>query len=264
MTQSPKQKIALDSNRYQPYCYSIMVTPRAVTKHHRFKSDREATDSQPVPKWGPTPPRAVRLKLISGDAEGIVEWLNAATGTASCDRVVWIYQELKDLPAEFDKHRDAYMHVGRGPWPEEKAQITQRLNGRLTALAKALEKYIFRPRATMLLYDNWAFGMVPDQNSRCFTIERDGFRTYSEADAVLSLIRLGQTGDLGKIRLCEMCKKRWRFAAKKNYRFCSDQCREDFYAKSPDYHNRKAANQKKYRDREKLKDAAKPGSWKRL
>ena len=103
--------------------------------------------------------------------------------------------------------------------------------------------------------------MVPDENKRWFQMHI-GNETISEADAVISLVRLAESGDLGKVRLCEMCKERWRVAAKRNYRFCSDQCREAFYAKAPDYHSRKAANQRKYREGLKRKLAAQGAFWK--
>ena len=91
---------------------------------------------------------------------------------------------------------------------------------------------------------------------------RIGDKTINEGDAVISLVRLAETGELVKVRLCEMCKERWRVAAKRNYRFCSDQCREGFYTKSPDYHSRKAANQRKYRENLKRIQAAQGTFWK--
>jgi hypothetical protein len=69
----------------------------------------------------------------------------------------------------------------------------------------------------------------------------------SEADAALALVRLDLTGELAKVALCRMCKARWVVVSKSSYQFCSRQCREGFYTTSPDYHDRKAANQKRYR-----------------
>jgi hypothetical protein len=149
----------------------------------------------------------------------------------------------------------------RREWPKEKLRVQRQFHDRHVALNKALEKYVFRPRATFIIVPRlWMFGMVPDENKRRFKIHIAG-ETISEADTVLSLVRLAQTGDLGKVRLCEMCKERWRVAAKRSYRFCSDQCREAFYAKSPEYHSRKAANQRKYRETLKRNEAA-LGFWK--
>ena len=94
--------------------------------------------------------------------------------------------------------------------------------------------------------------MVPDEEAAGFTMEV-GAATVSEADVIMALLRLASVGDLRKIRLCKNCKERWVFAAKRSYLFCSDKCREMFYVKSPDYHDRKARNQRKYR--RQLKEA---------
>ena len=74
----------------------------------------------------------------------------------------------------------------------------------------------------------------------------------------MALMRLAEIGDLHKVCMCEVCKASWLFAAKSNYRFCSAQCREAFYAKAPEYHSRKAANQRNYRERLKRREAARP------
>ena len=78
----------------------------------------------------------------------------------------------------------------------------------------------------------------------------------TEADAALSLVRLSAVGDLEKVRLCEVCRERWLAATHRNYRFCSKECRERFYETQPDYHQRKAKNQRKYRVNLQLKQAA--------
>jgi hypothetical protein len=174
---------------------------------------------------------------------------------------VLIRRELEDLPSEFVRQAGAYQHVSAGmlrwgealerrsDWPKEKLQVQRQLHERHVALNLALARYAFRPRATYVIAGRgWIFGMAPDANRRWFQTSI-GNETISEADAVLSLVRLAETGDLVKVRLCEMCKERWLFAGKRNNRFCSDSCREEFYARSPDYHNRKAANQRKYRER---------------
>lgn len=199
-----------------------------------------------------------------------------------------IRRELEELPSELAAHSDVYVHTFRrassvgGPppeklrdWPKEKLRVQRRLGNRHAALNKALEKYVFRPRATCAIFSGrWMFGMVPDEKKKFFriTIGHDYAslmvvdaahatlqppvpprETISEADAVISLVRLAETGELWKVRQCVTCKVRWLVAAKRNYRFCSGHCRDAFYAKSPDYHSRKAANQRKYRENLKRK-----------
>jgi hypothetical protein len=181
-----------------------------------------------------------------------VQWFNASVGTASHERAVAIRRELEVLPSEFGANAGAFVYClpselseRRRVWPKEKLRV--QLDKRHTALNEILEQYVFRPRATCAIFGGWIFGMVPDDNKRWFQMTI-GDETISEADVVMSLVRLAESRDLKKVRLCEMCKRRWLVAARRNYRFCSDPCREDFYAKAPDYHGRKAANQRKYRE----------------
>jgi hypothetical protein len=90
--------------------------------------------------------------------------------------------------------------------------------------------------------------MVPDEKKR-FSQIKVGERTVSEADAVMSLVRLASIGGLKKVHLCKMCKQRWHVAAKRNYRFCSNECWESFYKSAPEYNETKAAIQRRYRAR---------------
>jgi hypothetical protein len=250
-----------------------MATRRTVTKHAKQGSNRTAADAHPVPHASPLSASESRYLGVQ-DADRVARWLNASNGTASHERIVRIRRELEDLRSEFMAHSFAYQHISNGvirlgealehgrDWPETKLQVQRELHDRHVALNLALAKYVFRPRATYVIAGRgWIFGMVPDENRRSFQIHI-GNETISEADAVLSLVRLAETGDLRKIRLCETCKEVWLFAAKRNYRFCSDQCREGFYARSPDYHSRKAANQQKYRERLKLSMATQEANWK--
>ena len=80
---------------------------------------------------------------------------------------------------------------------------------------------------------------------------RGGSFPITEGDVAMALVRLYADGDLGKVRLCETCHNQWRVAAHSNYRFCSKECREQFYKSQPDYHERKAKNQRQYRKNEK-------------
>lgn len=250
-----------------------MATRHAVTKHSKQGSSRTAADAHPVPRTSPVSAYESRYLGVR-DADRVVRWLSASKGTASHARVVRIRRELEDLRSKFMAHSGAYQHISNGvirlgealehgrDWPEEKLQLQRELHDRHVALNLALAKYVFRPRATYVIAGRgWIFGMVPDENRRSFQIQI-GNETIGEADAVLSLVRLAETGELRKIRLCETCKEVWLFAAKLNYRFCSDQCREGFYATSPDYHSRKAANQQKYRERLKLSMATQEANWK--
>lgn len=237
------------------------------------KSSRTPADAQTFPRLSPPSARQARL-LNLGDADKAVQWLNASKGTRSHDRVVHIRRELDALPADYSAHADAFFHssggvmrIGQalgGNWPKEKLLVQRQLGERYTALQKALSKYIFHPAATYVMASRkWLFfGMVPEEKKRWFQTRID-HQMVNEADAVMALMRLAEIGDLHKVCMCEVCKARWLFAAKRNYRFCSAQCREAFYAKAPEYHSRKAANQRKYRERLKRMEAARPAFRKR-
>jgi hypothetical protein len=99
------------------------------------------------------------------------------------------------------------------------------------------------------------FGVIALSDSSFFPAPENQI-AVTEADAALSLVRLHAMGDLGKVRLCEVCRKRWLAANHSNYRFCSKECRERFFQNEPDYHKRKAKNQQKYRENLKLKQVA--------
>ena len=209
-----------------------METSTTVTKREE-RSSRTAADSQPIPRLG-AQSEWVASHLALRDADRVVRWLNASNGTASHDRVLRIRRELEELPSEFATHAGAYMHISGGvcrigepprekrrDWPKEKLKVQRQLHNRHVALNEALKKYVFRPRVTYIIAGHaWIFGMVPDENRRWFRM-RIGDETISEADAVISLVRLAETGELGKIRLCDMCKECWRVAAKSHYRLCS-------------------------------------------
>jgi len=236
-----------------------VITARASKRRHG--SPRTALDAQPIPQSSPqSETKTKRAKEARGftlsDAETVVEWLNASKGTASCERVVFVRRELEALPAEWSPHTFGPPPWGRPVSPgvnngDEWRKELRQLDLRHHLLNQALAKYIFRPRVTYRIADDtWHFGMVPDEKKRWIHI-KVGERTISEADAVMSLVMLASIGEIERVHLCDMCKQRWHVAAKRNYRFCSNECRESFYKSAPEYHATKAAIQRRYRARQK-------------
>jgi hypothetical protein len=189
-----------------------------------------------------------------------VQWLNASRGTRSHERVVFIRRELEALQSEWTDHS-----FGPPPWQrpitpgvnnaDEFWKEHRQLEGRHHSLNEVLGRYIFRPRVTLSVFENtWHFGMVPDDNRKSFQM-KIGARTIAEADAVIAMVRLDSAGDLGQVHLCRMCQQNWYVAAKRSYQFCSDACRKGFYASSPNYHQKKADTQRRYRARLKEREA---------
>ena len=73
----------------------------------------------------------------------------------------------------------------------------------------------------------------------------------NESGVVSALARLAANRELYKVRLCEQCEQVWRVSLRDIDKFCSQKCREAFHAKSADFHERKAANQRNYRENKK-------------
>ena len=262
-----------------------MVTRHVVTQSNRHSATRSAFDAQPIPRLKGQNARQERHLSLT-DAKIAVLWLNAAKksdATAPCERVTKIRYQLEEfgrLRAELEAYgpdpdawaaayrelREQHRLLRKG----SRTRVVQFPGGRKdpdcpefkksyaamdrlhSALNRALYRYTFRPRLTYLVpYAVWSGGMVPDNKKGSFQIEVDRETTISEADAVLSLVRLDLTREIRKVRLCEHCSQRW-FVARENFHFCSGNgCREASYAKNPKYLNRKALNQKAYRKRMK-------------
>jgi hypothetical protein len=153
---------------------------------------------------------------------------------------------------------------------ESYLQLNQEIDTLSSALSKALTRYIFRPTVGFIrmpgtinvLHHLWTTGMMPDPNKGWFQIEVHG-RFISEADVALSLVRLYLTGDLEKVKTCDVCST-WLVIKKRHYKFCSPKCSKHFYTHLPDYNERKAKNQRRYREsiaaREQIKKIARAQS----
>src|SRR5271157_3905752 len=206
-----------------------MATTRVITKRSSKRtrgSSRTALDAQPLPSSSPKAEtkfeRAKETRQLTlSDAEIAVQWLNASKGTRSRDRVAFIRRELGALQSEWAEHSST------PPWlrptrrgvnnRDEFDKVHRQLEERHRSLNEMLGRYIFRPRVTHSVYvGTWHFGMVPDDNPKSFQI-KIGDRTIAEDDAVMAMVRLDSTGDLGQVHLCEMCQQEWHVAAKRSY-----------------------------------------------
>ena len=186
-----------------------MATRRAITERTskpRRGSTRTALDAQPLPssssKSGTKFERAKEARQLTlSDAEIAVRWLNTSKGTRSRDRVVFIRRELEALQSAWADHSAGT------PWDNPRPGVTnaeefwnehRQLEMRHHLLNKVLGRYVFRPRVTYNVYvGTWHFGMVPDDNRKSFQM-KIGDRTIAEADAVMAMVRLDSTGDLGR------------------------------------------------------------------
>lgn len=218
----------------------------------------------PRPKTQTEMKRRVR-SLSSTDATLAVEWLNAAHDTAAYRRVMAVRRELDELGAMHEsvrQQRQAWKSRG----PKSGAEIHKNLPAstsmvalqvqfqqRHNALNQQLARYVHVPVFAYSLDSGiWRFGMVPKRPSGPEIVFEDEFeRTrvhVSEASVVAALSRLAANRELYKVRLCETCRATWRVSERTIDRFCSQKCRDAFHVHAPDYKERKAANQRKYRE----------------
>jgi hypothetical protein len=202
------------------------------------------------------PPSKTRTELKQrirsqsfSDASVAVAWLNAAQGTVAYRRVLEVRQELEELRAELDRLKQKTGSVVR-------VRDIADLQTRHERLDLKMARYSFKPELNYSFASGfWGLDMVP-KHPRGPQVEMHGqgfaYRPrrilVSEPVVVTALARLAVSQELYKVRLCATCLERWRVSERKIDRFCSDKCRDAFHVSSPDYHERKAANQRKYRD----------------
>ena len=216
----------------------------------------------PRPKTQTEMKRRIR-SLSTSDAIVAVEWLNAAPRTAAYRRVIAVRAELEELGAMLASLRQQRRHW-KGRRPKSDAEILENLGaGRQSvalgeklrlqhnALNEQLARYTHVPALAYSLDSGvWRFGMVPKHpRGPEIKISDETFDVLvNESSVVAALARLAANRELYKVRLCEQCKQVWRVSLRDIDKFCSQKCRETSYAKSPDYHTRKAANQRDYRE----------------
>jgi len=220
----------------------------------------------PRPKTQTEWKRRIR-SLSHSDSALAVAWLNAARGKPAYRRVLAIRQELEEIGKALDclrKTRRDAPKLRRGQTGDEilrtsnelmaVGQMQEQFRERHNALNQRLARYTHVPGLAYSLDSGaWRFGMVPKHRRGPEIVIEDQSVSVrvDESTVVAALCRLAASRELHKVRLCEQCGEQWRVSERKIDRFCSPQCREAFYAKSPEFRQRKATNQRNYRDRMK-------------
>ena len=133
-------------------------------------------------------------------------------------------------------------------------RLRDKFRRRHNAFNRLLSRYAHVPAFAYSIEGGvWHFGMVPKGSSGLeIKLEADfGTVRVNESTVIASLARLAANRDLHKVLLCVQCGERWRVSERRVDRFCSQKCREAWYATSEGYHDRKAKNQRMYRQRVK-------------
>lgn len=215
------------------------------------------------------------------DAKVAVEWLNATQRTPAHRRVLMVRRELEELGTMLNELRQKEQaREQRNMQPIQKpleetpedfsdedakeiaaiveahSKSRKQIRERHDALNKKIARYTFIP---VLEYSSdygiWRFNAVPKRSRGPRIAVSDGHSRVraDEGDVIAALCRLAANRELHKVRLCEMCGEHWRVSERKMDRFCTLKCREAFYAKSSEFQERKARNQRNYRNN--LKEA---------
>ncbi|MGB8481729.1 MAG: hypothetical protein WCE63_23245 [Acidobacteriaceae bacterium] len=264
-----------------------MATGIVVTKKPKtnYKSSVPPAQSRPLPLLQTNQDEREYKRLLRNDAEIAVLCLNASQGTPAHERLRSIRVDLEELRAGtlelnridkeihaemFPQGRDAPGRAGTPRHIELAAQMKvlwEQANQLHIALNERLAGYSFRPCVSYtLVFDEWRLGLVPDAIPGSFQVKLGRF-TATEADAVMSMVRLDANGELGQVRLCPQCKKIYRVSLREMDRFCGSVCQLAHQAADPKHLERKAKNQAKHRAREKQKAveaiaiARKPSEW---
>ncbi len=201
-----------------------MVTEKRKTN---YKSSIHVAQARPIPQLRMNRNKREYERLLRNDAQVAVLCLNASHGTVAHERLVAIRRELGELRAGTSELKQISKDIDAEMFPQKMAasgtagtrrhkQLAakfrtrfQDLNQQHIALNELLARYVFRPCVSYtVVSDEWRLGLVPDANQRFFQTTVGQF-TVTEADAVMSLVRLDANGELNKVRVCEQCKKVW-------------------------------------------------------
>lgn len=212
------------------------------------------------------------------DAMLAVEWLNATQRTAAYRRVLMVRRELEELGAMLNSLRqleqareqrirnqkplEEILEISRSLSPTEKIEADEAIKAKQMLRAQFRERHnafnqlIARYTYVPVLdyspdYGIWRFNAVSKRSREPKITVNDGYSNIrvDESTVIAALCRLAANRELFKVRLCAQCEKHWRVSEREMDRFCSPECREAFYAKSSEFHRRKADNQREYRAR---------------
>lgn len=231
----------------------------------------------PVPKTQAGLKRQARSMLYL-DAMLAVEWLNATQRTVAYRRVLMVRRELEELGAMLNSLRqleqareqrirnqkplEEILELSRNLSPAErieadeaikdKQKLREQFRERHNAFNQRIARYTYVPVLDYSPeYGIWRFNAVSKRSHGAKITVNDGYSNIrvDESTVIAAMCRLAANRELFKVRLCAQCEKHWRVSEREMDRFCSQKCRESFYAKSPEFHQRKADNQREYRER---------------
>lgn len=193
----------------------------------------------------------------------LIEWLNAAVGTKSYERVSKLIRNIRAADAAVDSAlRDGVFVRVRRPGdiiPAEKRRRRREVDKLLRPVARTFAGYVFHPRLTCILLDKrrWWFDLFCESVRSDYKFIRPNGRRVYEADAVFGVLRLASYGFLDRIRGCLTCQK-WLYAHPSHKKFCNSACQLKYFASSPRQKEKRAAYMRRYRIEQNKMERALP------
>jgi len=194
----------------------------------------------------------------------LIEWLNAAAGSKSYQRVSGLLHNILSATGLFggivqEALRDLEDWHTKIPGETRKIQREKRRHRpeveKLLGTIKATVKdYVFHPRLTLQsqVGQRWWFDLVGESVPGDYKLTLDGGRRVYEADAVFGILRLASYGFLERVKQCLACQK-WLYAHPSHKKFCDVACQLKHFAVSPRQLEKRAEYMRDYRRREQLK-----------
>jgi hypothetical protein len=217
--------------------YNMVTRPRSVAESHAA--------------WGALSSQPDEITLPG--------WLNAALGTTSYKRVVYILKLIceTEQKTQLAWNKGAYVPSVRPgakeKWPPEKIKLQREAHKAHAELQNQFGRYRFEVRLTNSLAGGWLLNMYCPRQRNDFAWKND-LIDVCEGDAVLAAARLAERSLLGRVRLCARCSKKWLYAKHRNYIFCSRECREAYYTQTDEYRQKKARQMRECRDRQRRRE----------
>jgi hypothetical protein len=221
-----------------------------------IRSKAKFTRGEEMPK----PPQALVRSLALSDAVMVVEWLNAARGTATQRRVLEIRRDLGVLGAALES-----LHQRSQKFPSPAAARSKPLTAQELDYQEDCDKFRERhnelnrilkayPLCPVMGYNIelglWRYNAVPRAKiGREIEVTLKGVKVRVNAISVVAaMTRLAANRELHKIRLCEQCQKNWRVSEREMDRYCSQPCREAAYQSRPGYAEKRRNIQRRWRE----------------
>jgi hypothetical protein len=182
------------------------------------------------------------------DEELVVHWLNSAGGTPAYRRVVDVYNQLTYLDSEYRRWQEALAANSSYDF-----KVSFRALGRQHAkLNKVLSRYRTVPQIQYWLANAmWTVftASCPTRGDYRLPFTNDlGQKFFVQEGTVVSLLlKLAESRNLSRVRLCAWCKKGWRVSLRSIDRFCTDKCRLNWYFNTDEGKRRHKEAQKKYK-----------------